>query len=606
MDNCTIKDFSLTLLENFNSTTNRLENFLTSNNVQSEKIKNNLKYIYDFLKQDKNLPQGNGLPELIIDNFGHEEIWSQLELENESLYFRFITDVAKILSKNNICDDSNESEIEFAENDLSDGNVSEKELQLDKSSTDEDTDNDNSNEGNENQENQSENSDGNEENTEKNGRDKFFSMKEMENFLNSEDQKAMNNVKKKKRRNSDESDDSDSIDLFAPSDEESEDNDYNDLHYNQFFDSPEKEGKVENNLENDDKSENEEGSVAEEEEEDEDKASEENVEVQPSTFELRQERLQKKIGHLENNNVGEKSWQLKGEVTANSRPQNSLLEEILDFDVTAKPSIVITEQTNMRLEDIILQRIKDKAWDSVQRKAKPVNDPLEFKKKLALDSEKSKESLAQIYEKEYLKQKESLEPEFKVPDEEPPEKIKTTAMITNLISKLDALSHFYFTPRLVKPEVKIVSNLPAITMEEVAPVTVSDATLLAPEEIKPKKKGVPMAKEERTTTDKKRERRFKKNKQRKRHLEQEKKSAMAIGEPRNKKQAKEQNINILKQVTKDRNVSLMEKSNVYSGKSSEKFFNQLQDQVKNQISTKIKTTHTKSKTAQLTAKKLKL
>lgn len=57
-----------------------------------------------------------------------------------------------------------------------------------------------------------------------------------------------------------------------------------------------------------------------------------------STLEMRSDRINKRIAKLEEEAISNnKPWALKGEVAAKDRPQNSLLEEAVEFDVCTRP-----------------------------------------------------------------------------------------------------------------------------------------------------------------------------------------------------------------------------------------------------------------------------
>lgn len=615
-------------------------------NVQdkaAKSFKRATKILYDFTKK-KTDNKAQSLPELIIDGFDEEQIWQQIELQNDHVIPTLIADISKLLSNKQLTqplefsDDLQSKKMsEGDENDDDDDDDDEAEM-----SDEEFDDKLNSAEENSASESESANTKSKMRTTKRKQEpsivdDKFFKIQELNEYLNTEDRKESKSLSKTKVTSDDEF-----VDLFNDfSDDEDENEETQNarlVKYADFFDSPESDGEGENNHEQS----QQEGNISNEEEEelesnhgefmenseeqtspaakrvkfnlplDSEESNEsddnsEKLEKQKlkSSLEERQERINKKIKVLEEEAISEKPWQLKGEVSASNRPQNSLLEDFVEVDVVSRPPPIITEQCTLDLEDIIRQRIKDKAWDDVEKKIKPVETPTEYKKKLIMDQEKSKLSLAEIYEKEYVKQKQALDPEQNTEEAEPKEHIEIKEMMHSVMKKLDALSNYHYTPIPAKPELKIVSNVPAVSMEEVAPVSTSDATLLAPEEVHAKKRGDYLGKGERTKTDKKREVRKRKKKQREiQEAKEAKEKLKAVSEVRKKRN--KQSAKAVEKLTKSRNVIKMDEKDHKTTKSSTAFFNQLQDEVQSLIKIKSSKKPEKKDKSRISAIKLKL
>nr|XP_060473842.1 U3 small nucleolar ribonucleoprotein protein MPP10 [Panthera onca] len=665
-------------LKEVGKATGRPECFLTIQDELASKFTSLTKVLYDFNKTLENgRIHGSPLKKLVIENFDDEQIWQQLELQNEPILQYFQDAVSKTIKDEDISlfpeneeqeceEDGSEVEAdgqEALEQDLEEEEVAD--LSGDDPAGDEKTKNSSTIDRRKSPVFSDEDSDLDfdisklEEQSKVQDKvprkpreksivdDKFFKLSEMETFLE--------NMEKEEEQKGDEEED---IDFFEDVNSDEDEGELlgsqkpksgkssRNLKYKDFFDPVESDEDLASvhDDELDPKEEDEEIAEEEEEEEsisetDEDDDFEESedskqhketskrvtfalpddeenedtniLNVQKdsdevkSSFEKRQEKMNEKIASLEKELLEKKPWQLQGEVTAQKRPENSLLEETLHFDHAVRMAPVITEETTLQLEDIIKQRIRDQAWDDVVRKEKPKEDAYEYKKRLTLDHEKSKLSLAEIYEQEYIKLN-----QHKTAEEENPEHKEIQKMMDSLFLKLDALSNFHFIPKPPVPEIKVVSHLPAITMEEVAPVSVSDAALLAPEEVKEKNKaGDVKTAAEKTATDKKRERRKKKYQKRMKLKEKEKRRKLL--EKNNPDQAgkytKAAASEKLKQLTKAGKASLLKDEGKDKAlKSSQAFFSKLQDQVKMQISDAKKTEKKKKKKQDISVHKLKL
>lgn len=209
---------------------------------------------------------------------------------------------------------------------------------------------------------------------------------------------------------------------------------------------------------------------------------------------------EEEMERLEQKLVSEKPWQLKGEVQSRSRPRNSLLDEDLDFDLARNPvpqtqTKVVTDE----IEDIIKQRILDMVYDDVKPKRALDKSGIKTAAEDFMDYEKSRKSLAELYEEDFKKQV------LHIPINTELERAKKeiTVVFRKLCYNLDLMSSLSPVPRPVIKNIEVKSSdKPALVMEEILPFSTSNEQLHNPTEVFNPKNSLLKAKEEFSKSDK--------------------------------------------------------------------------------------------------------
>ncbi|KAF3954513.1 hypothetical protein CMV_020151 [Castanea mollissima] len=455
---------------------------------------------------------------LLTQGFDAEQIWQQIDLQSHPLMSTLRREV-KRFEKNpdEISKLKKAQKVEHKGSEGVKGVVEEESDGLDEGldGFDEELDEDEEEEEEEKEEEEERESEGEEEGEE--GReggieDGFLKIKELEGFL--EDGEAMEyglkkkgdglgkkNKKGKESEDEEEDDDDDELGAFELGDDEDDDQNADKMaSYEDFFGSNKKKASKRKSEVNDrsedldmgdeqedsDMGDGQEDSGMGDEQEDSDMGDEqedngafENKKQETlSTHEKELQKLRSQIELMEKEDLKQQDWTMQGEVTAEKRPVNSALEVDLEFDHNVRPAPVITEEVTVALEEIIKERILKGQYDDVQKAPRlPSVAPREIKE---LDENKSKKGLAEVYEEEYVQQTNLNSAPLSFKDEQ---KKEASMLFKKLCLKLDALSHFHFAPKPVIEDMSIQANVPALAMEEIAPVAVSDAAMLAPEEV---------------------------------------------------------------------------------------------------------------------------
>ncbi|KAL1070082.1 hypothetical protein V6Z11_D12G308600 [Gossypium hirsutum] len=444
--------------------------------------------------------------QLLTEGFDVEQIWQQIDLQSQPLLSSLRREVKKFekhpeeiskLKDGGVGGGEKKKVLEQIETDNvvnDDDDEDDDDMDMDEDDDDEEEEDE---EGEEEEKERGTEEESENEGEEKGGiEDKFLKIKELQEYLEEDEAREFGLKKKKTKAESkkeeedteEEGDDDDEEDenegseddddeaeeeedelgLFDGNDEEDED-DLENARYEDFF-SRKKNKSSKEKAKSRDMLEEDSGS---DDEQDVDKRKD-----GPSKHEKELDKLRSKIEEMEKANLDPKVWTMRGEVTAAQRQKNSALEVDLDFEHNVRPAPVITEEVTASLEDLIKTRISEGLFDDVQKaRTSSSKAPREIKE---LDESKSKKALAEVYEEEFVQKTDPASALLTFSDEL---KKEASMLFKKLCLKLDALSHFHFTPKPVVEDMSIQTNVPALAMEEIAPMAVSDAAMLAPEEV---------------------------------------------------------------------------------------------------------------------------
>ncbi|KAJ8771795.1 hypothetical protein K2173_026972 [Erythroxylum novogranatense] len=430
--------------------------------------------------------------QLLVDGFDAEQIWQQIDLLQLPLlsslrrqvkhWERNPEELKTTLKKKNenLVEGENKGVEEEEAKRVEEVGDDEEDADMDGFDDDDDDDDDDDVDDDDEEEEKEEKQGG------ENGiEDKFLKIKELEEYLKDDEAReyGLDTKKKKKGEHIDEDDDYNDDD---DEEKEQEDDDVEDDELGTFDDGEDEEedadtlgnARYEDFFGSKRKSITKKGSREHSESDDEQDDDSATKRGGLSTHEKQLEKLQSEIGQMEKANLEPKTWTMQGEVTAASRPKNSALEVDLDFEHNARPPHVITDEVTASLEDMIKNRTVEGRFDDIEKAPSlPSKSPRELKE---LDENKSKKGLAEVYEEEYVQKTNPAVAPLSFSDKQ---KKEASMLFKKLCLKLDALSHFHFAPKPVIEEMSIQTNVPALAMEEIAPMAVSDAAMLAPEEI---------------------------------------------------------------------------------------------------------------------------